>query len=351
MRHLTRRQLISGLAATTAAFSIGCCETKRVKSQQAHSADAKLAPSPTVKCAQLNVVLHGLMAIGVLTNPPSPNEGIRLVFPDIPDGGPGSPAHQYLMGNVTAGTSGDSDLIGFAPGPGGQVHQLLGLSQGTHPDFSQEPSTFFLPNSGNSLHLDEPGKRVVVMPWPKSIMSVNKMYIGPVSDQCESLAPFISAPSAQDPNGKLTSISTIHILTYDCDPNDANGPRVIKPDGTDLKWIPQPRMLPPRGCTNVPTASLHIFAEPQDPVKNVNHVVHAFHELMATIKKNGGGDLSTDYSFSFGSFTINDVKFCPPDGKCRPGIIPDLDLANLVELHAPQAGEVANCVQGVINLG
>lgn len=350
MAHLTRRQLISGLAATTAAFSIGCSrESKRIKSQQAHPATAKLAPALPVKCAQLNVVLHGLMSIGVLTNPPSQNEGIRLVFPDIPDGGAGSPAHQYLMGNVTAGTSGDSDLIGFDPGA--QPHQLLGLLQGSHPDFSQEPSTFFLPNSGNSLHLDESGKRVVIMPWPKSIMSVNKMYIGPISAQCESPAPIISAPATDPANGKLTSICTIHILTYDCDPNDANGPRVIKPDRTDLGWVPQPRMLPAHGCTTALTANLHIFAEPQDPVKNVNHVVHAFHDLMATIKKSGGGDLSTDYGFNFGSFTISDVQFCLPDGKCRPGIIPDLDLANLPQLHAHLGGEIANCVQGVINLG
>jgi hypothetical protein len=349
MPHLTRREVIAGLAATTATFSIGCCrEAERIKSQQIHPAAAKLAPP--VKCAQLNVVLHGLMAIGVLTNPPSPNEGIRLVFPDIPDGGTGSPAHQYLMGNVTAATSGNSDLIGFAPGA--HPHQVLGLLQGSHPDFSQEPSTFFLPNSGNSLHLDEPGKRVVIMPWPKSIMSVNKMYIGPVSTQCESPVPLISTPSAQDPNGKLINISTIHILTYDCDPNDTNGPRVIKPDGTDLGWIPQPRMLPAHGCTTAQTANLHIFAEPQERVKNVNHVVHAFHELMATIKKNGGGDLSTDYGFvGFNSFTIGDAQFCPPDGKCRPGIIPDLDLANLVDLSASEAGEVANCIQGVVNLG
>jgi len=347
MAHLTRRQLISGLAATTAAFSIGGCR----ESQQVQPRAAKLAAGAGVKCAQLNVVLHGLMAIGVLQTAPSPTEGIRLVFPDIADGGAGSPAHQYLMGNVTAGTAGYSDLIGFDPAA--KPHQLLGLSQGNHPDFSQEPPTFFLPNIGKSLSLDEPGKRVITMPWPKSIKfgSVNKMYIGPISPQCESQDPIISAPSAQDPNGKLKSISTIHILSYDCDPNDANGPRVIKPDGTDLGWVPQPRTLPARGCTTVPTATLHIFAEPQDPVKNVNHVVHAFHDLMATIKKNGGGDLSSDYSFvGFNSHTIDEAQLCDPDGKCRPGIIPDLDLANLPQLHGHLGGEVANCVQGVINL-
>ncbi|HEY6250152.1 MAG TPA: hypothetical protein VI685_09325 [Candidatus Angelobacter sp.] len=340
---IDRRQLLSGIL-TSAALAISGCRDNSQKTET-HAADAAASQTPPPK--QLNVIVHGLMAVCVLHNPPSQNEGIKLVIPDIPNDSLHSPGHVYRAGNLQRTLPRDAMLIPFdTPGK----YQILGLKNGERPDFSTQPENLYFPNTDNSLSVNESNQRVFVMPWPKKggFLSIRPMFLGPVNSvTCDSASPLLATPPNDQDNAKLTSIASIHVFTYDCDPADVKGPRILTPSQNDFGWIPSFSLTPPK-CTTIPTANLHIFAEPLKGVTTASHSIAAFSTLMSIIKR---GTSTLDSGYAFNLFNVTSVRICPVSAAtCYPGIDPNLDFINLVALHPGSAGQMANCVKALVEI-
>lgn len=339
MSPISRRELLGGLITTAVAANVGRKDSEKPKHTESSPLASKLtlAPSPA---RGLNVILHGLMAVGVSTSGSNPKEAIRVVVPEHVD----SPEHVYRVGSMIRGLDYSCTTIPC----NAEKHWIQGLRSGQVPDLSNRSTDFVVPAGSNTI--DETGCRIFLLPWPKQLLSVRKTFIKPDSGNCESKSPLISVTSGpQDHNSRLTSLSIVHILQYDCDEMDAQGPRIVKSDGSTLTWQPNYMNLP-LGCTTIPTANLHIFGEPIRPVTQaeIDHVRMAFKKLLSVIRVNG---TTLESKYNFNVSVLTDIDYCSePATACYPGVEPLWDLRTLPEFRGVKAGEMANCLKGLVSL-
>src|SRR6476646_2824737 len=88
---ITRRELLSGTAASSLLLMAGCKQTSPTPAPQASIKGGSVA------ITRLNVFVHGLAVIEIATAPPT--EGIILTFPNFAPGGQDN--HIYKYGSVT----------------------------------------------------------------------------------------------------------------------------------------------------------------------------------------------------------------------------------------------------------
>src|SRR5690242_8036022 len=107
MSLFTRRQALSGIAATSIGFLLAC-RNKTEASQQSEA-----PPKNTASQFRLNVFLHGLAVIEV--SPSSLDQALKITFPEVT----ATPAHAYKAGNLdtTTGIKDHTKLLKkFDPG-------------------------------------------------------------------------------------------------------------------------------------------------------------------------------------------------------------------------------------------
>lgn len=311
MGSLSRRGFLAGLGSTAAVSTLTACRCVSKKSKNA----AAIATGSALQ--HLNVFFHGLMSLEIVqSNPPA---GIVLTFPDIG-------AHKYKAGSLDLNETDGSDLLtDLTPSFN---YTLSGVGIGGAPISIDLPNANFIPQQ-SPLTVTKTGLRTFTLPRPKTFVSLR--------GRCRSdNATFlVNAPSG-DPNGSLTMLSTVHLLTYDLLPG---GPMIKDQTGSVLSWTPQETVV------GSGYANLHIFAEPSAGV-NGHNAVAAFNSLMQILTLNDGSDLSSVYGFRGFDDTIT-MRDCSNDGTF-PGVLNFMDLRNLPELKPQAGGEVANCVRAII---
>jgi hypothetical protein len=292
MAHLTRRQLISGLAATTAAFSIGC--SKHIKSHEAHPADAKLAaakPCDNTLAGPnnpgLNVFLHGLFLVS------TQNGLINLYTPEVI----GPPAHVFKAGKwLNEQTLNKSSKI-----------SLAGINAGSKPSFL--PTEHFIvpqggPNdptfNGSSSYFSS-----FQLPFPANPPKFRRKLLKPTNFEF-----FMHNDGQHDDLGmEPKSVPLVYVFTYPASQFTGQASDVKLLMDSTRAWSFAP------DATNFISYDLHIHAEPEqcpdpnpDPDPNHNHIDDAYNAVNnmftphLTLKLNvpeqkTNGDCDEDASF------------------------------------------------------
>ena len=323
MSLFTRRQALSGIAATSIGFLLACRNKTEVSQQ------SEAPPKNTSSLLRLNVFLHGLAVIEV--SPSSLDQALKVTFPEVT----ATPAHVYKAGNLDT-TKGIKDhtklLTKFDPGS----YQLQGIIRGTQPPvFSPATINFVIPNADHSITVSSSGKRIFFLPRPTGVYCLRQAYRKKTGHpkKCDSDLPIMNVRITGDPNGKIDHISTVHLFTYVC---DTKGPQIVDSQGNDFGWKP----VYVSGIAN-----LHIFAEPETSPGGP-HARDAFDEMMKVLYR-GGQSLysSKDYKFiDYGP--VSNVGTC--DETTAYDGVTALDLQTLPQLNGNLAGEMANCLRSII---
>lgn len=314
MNNWNRRNLLKALAATSL-FSTKHGFTSIQTGQNPCSKVTQAGPS----VVQLNVIVHGLVAL--VFNPSDPSMNVRLLMPEVVDQKPPhANTHVFRAGTY-------KDLNDYYPIPrikvpmttSPQVPALSGVQSGITPVKPDPNYDAVLPLVKANVTV-APTKNYyeVDLPFPGGFYSVH------CRKRNDGNPIFGGSDSQYLP--KLTQIAGVHVFTYTV----GSG---MQPVLSGTNWQPEP--------DGNGIANLHIFAEPVDLV-GPGHARKAFKELCALFPKKSGGGQVLDISFnsySAGQFSSS-AQLCPnhPNGET------DSDEASLSERGSGKGGQPANCV-------
>lgn len=320
MNLTTRRQLISGLTALSAASIIGCTTKKDAIPEVSRVSST----GRSLAIDHLNVIVHGLVAMVVLRSA-KPMEGIQLLIPEFNDAVHPEYSHQYLYGNLTYGANPASQLQQLQKG---FKYNLTGVNAGKCP----APSDFLVGDSsmGSDVVFDDQGikisyseVRTIILPWPSTITSLKLM------ERADG-QPAVNAKAGTALAQRYYWIPIIHILTYE---TGGQTPKFLY-NSQDTGWVPSPGPIIPS------YSNLQFFAEPDQGVP-ADHPPKAFSTLMGGLSK--GGTIYNK-SVTFGDISSTTLRVIP--SAAPPSISKQFDLLNLPDLM--KGGPLANCLKAVV---
>lgn len=322
---ITRRELLSKAAASSLLIITGCNQTSPTPAPQASIKGGAAA------ITRLNVFVHGLAVMEIAPSSSPADQGITLTFPNFTPGGQDN--HIYKYGSVTK----PSDKPGLPQFDATYPYYLKGVTPGIRPtvqDFGEPGGNIgadYTPDINIMLpkttSVNGAGQRKFVLPWPEKLFPLNLMERSDGKSLC--------AITPKPPNGEPLWLTTTYLLTYTVPSGQT--PKITR-NSVDVGWAPASSLIPE--CPN-----LHIYAEPEVPVKS-SHAVHAFSTLMGLLANAAGTTMDKYYKF-------NDYGAATPPAKVRRipnatipfGVSPSPDLGQLAD---KKGGELANCVGAII---
>lgn len=321
MSKITRRNLLTGIAGCSMAAALGGCQ--KVTRKSAHAVNDSIGT-----ITKLNVFIHGLSVIQVK---PTAADGLWISFPDFVD--PRNPQLSHVYGfNSLVQVSDKNHLLTFdAQNP----CFLNGVQSGKRPtaqDFG-EPAAGIGGSGQPDINLMFPsntavatGQRKFVLPWPDKIYCLNLMYRNDLKT--------LLKPGQQFPVGPPLFLPTIYLLTYVV---PSGTPTVLYNNTTNSGWVPKTSLDPAY-------ANLHIYGEPNQTGIPSSHAVMAF-KTMAQMLTDATGTTLDNY-YIFDDYGMANAKpQALPNPTIPQGVAVSLELG---QLASSRAGEVANCVSGII---